>query len=199
MNLCRSPFSPFDSVLRMATLDSSEAIQPTWLMICVCAPVQSWSAQCGQNSHICRSCGLILLTGERPGFCCGPNGKYANEPHALPPLPEEFNIFLSDPRVSSVSRLLNLIFSFAALETSQEFPRFPAGPPAFVALSGRVYHHVRPDHRNSAVRWMLYDCYLQHLPIPHADANWVDTVPRRWIDSVADALLLINPFARDLQ
>ena len=158
-----------------------------------------WGLRRRNQTHKCSWCGLLLLTGERPGFCCGRNGKYMNDPARLPPLPIQFSAFLNDPRISSYSRLLNLIFSFAALESTQEFPSFGPGPPAFVAVAGRIYHRVRPDHNNSAVRWLLYNGFLQKLPIPHANANWADTIPNRWIDIVAQCLLDSNPFARGLQ
>ncbi|EIW77287.1 hypothetical protein CONPUDRAFT_27986, partial [Coniophora puteana RWD-64-598 SS2] len=89
--------------------------------------------------HACPTCGILFLTGERRGFCCGPNGsRYADVP-SLPPLPEQYGIFLNDPDISSKSRILNLIFSFAALETTHAFP-VNDGPRGFVAVWGRVYH-----------------------------------------------------------
>ena len=179
--------------------DESSASLPIWRTGNIPSFNLVWGLRRRGRDHECSWCGLSLLTGERPGFCCGPNGKYANDPPRLPPLPIQFSAFLNDPRISSNSRLLNLIFSFAALESTQEFPTFGPGPPAFVAVAGRIYHRVRPDHNNSAVRWLLYDGFLQRLPIPHADASWSDTIPEHWIDVVAQYLLGHNPFAQGLQ
>src|SRR6266849_1662093 len=72
--------------------------------------------------HKCPTCGVVLLTGERPGFCCGPNGSRFSDVKALPPLPAEFAQFIHDPNISKLSRQLNLILSFAALETTHPFP-----------------------------------------------------------------------------
>jgi hypothetical protein len=36
-------------------------------------------------------------------------------------------------------------------------------------MAGRLYHHIRPDHRDSAVRWLLYDGFANEC-IPFADA-----------------------------
>lgn len=96
-----------------------------------------------------------------------------------------------------MSRLLNLIFSFAALESSRDFPSIPPGGPAFLAMSGRLYHRIRADHRDSAVRWLLYDGFANNC-IPFADATWASKVPLSWIEAVQEALSDHNPFARAL-
>ncbi|KAH9991004.1 hypothetical protein BJV77DRAFT_910175, partial [Russula vinacea] len=111
-----------------------------WAIGPIKSPKLQWAATRRNNVHRCRYCNIELLTGETSGFCCGPNGKYANDPPPLPPLPEEFDLFYNHPHISAVSRLLNLIFSFAALESSHEFPPLPPGGPAFVAMEGRLYH-----------------------------------------------------------
>ncbi|KIJ49119.1 hypothetical protein M422DRAFT_94708, partial [Sphaerobolus stellatus SS14] len=88
----------------------------------------------------CGFCRISLLTGERSGgFCCGPRGKYANVVLPLPPLPAEFTWLANQPNISFLSRKLNLIFSFAAMETTESFPTL-TGPPGFLAIQGRVYH-----------------------------------------------------------
>jgi hypothetical protein len=170
-----------------------------WVIAPIRISTLHWGARRKNKKHECPWCGIELLTGENPGFCCGANGKYANDPERLPPLPAEFTIFLNDTRISSLSRLLNVIFSFAALETTHEFPNFVPGPPAFVAIAGRVYHRVRPSHEQSAVRWLLYDGFMRHLPMPHTNSSWADTVPQEWKDTVARALLTHNPFAQGLR
>ena len=81
-------------------------------------PSLQWGAHSRYGIHKCQHCGLELLTGERSGFCCGKNGKYTHELHALPALPEEYNTIINHPNISKSSRLLNLVFSFAAIETT---------------------------------------------------------------------------------
>ncbi|KIJ47375.1 hypothetical protein M422DRAFT_163970, partial [Sphaerobolus stellatus SS14] len=93
-----------------------------------------------QWNRNCSFCGLSLLTGERHGsFCCGPRGKYAHLIAPLPAMPEEFDWLSNQPDISMLSRKVNLIFSFAAMETTEEFP-VHIGPQGFVAIQGRVYH-----------------------------------------------------------
>ncbi|KIJ33384.1 hypothetical protein M422DRAFT_96029, partial [Sphaerobolus stellatus SS14] len=85
-------------------------------------------------------CNIPLLTGERDsGFCCGQGGKYTNVVEPLPPLPAEFEWLAAQPNISPLSQKLNLLFSFAALETTNAFPRLP-GPLGFDAIQGQVYH-----------------------------------------------------------
>lgn len=81
----------------------------------------------------CPFCGIQLLSGENAGFCCGPQGKYFNAVPPLPRLPDEFYTFLNDPQVSGLSRKLNLLFSFAALQTTAAFPNTADG---FLAIQG---------------------------------------------------------------
>ena len=154
-----------------------------------------WGARTRNGFHICHHCGLQLLTGECSGFCCGPNGKYANDLHALPPLPHEYNTLISDSRISKESRILNLIFSFASVETTHEFPNL-TGPPSFVAVQGKVYHWIRPTHQNSSLRWLLFDGFMQDkVPFPDKVAK----LPSTWIPSIRNALLCVNPFVRQLR
>ena len=79
--------------------------------------------------------------GEKPGFCCGPQGKYANLIPPLPPLPFEFHSFLMDACISALSCALNLLFSFASMEITEKFPS-NFGTHGFIAIQGKVYHHV---------------------------------------------------------
>ena len=168
--------------------------QPTWKMGPISSTKLSWGSQRAGQSHKCRTCGIPLLTGERPGFCCGPGGSKYHEVPSLPPLPVEYNVFLNHRDISHYSRILNLIFSFAALETSHAFPNID-GPPGFLAIQGRVYHRVRPTHVNSAVRWLLYDGFMQNIPHP----AWASLLPSTWIDAVRHALQSMNPFVTVLQ
>ena len=113
----------------------------------------------------------------------------------LPPLPSEFNTFLGDSCVSALSHILCLIFSFASLESSAEFPSF-GGPPGFFAVHGRLYHRVCPTHENSAVCWLLYDGFMADRA-PHQ--KWAKEVPADWIKAVSNALLQLNPFVSSLR
>ncbi|KIJ25043.1 hypothetical protein M422DRAFT_141813, partial [Sphaerobolus stellatus SS14] len=88
----------------------------------------------------CQYCQVALLTGERHGgFCCGQAGKYANVVPPLPPLPPEMEWLSVQPNISFLSRKLNLIFSFASMETTEQFPTH-TGPQGFLAIQGRIYH-----------------------------------------------------------
>ena len=168
--------------------------QPTWQISPISNMNLSWGGERGGQFHKCRTCGILLLTGERPGFCCGPGGSKYHEVPPLPPLPAQYNVFLNHRDISRNSRILNLIFSFAALETSHAFPNID-GPPGFLAIQGRVYHRVRPTHANSAVRWLLYDGFVQNIPYP----AWASLLPSTWIDAMRLALQNTNPFVTALQ
>src|ERR1700722_7357483 len=87
----------------------------------------------------------------------------------------------------------NLIFSFAALETTHSFPS-SQGPPGFVAIQGKVYHRIRPTHRDSAIRWLLYDGFMGNTPHQHL----ADLIPPHWIHALRSALLRVNPFVHSL-
>lgn len=169
----------------------------TWEIGAISSPRLEWGARRGETSHRCKTCHISLLTGEQSGFCCGPGGARFGDVRPLPPLPPEYNTFLSDSRISHLSRLLNLILSFASLETTQRFPEND-GPPGFMAIQGRVYHRVRPNHQNSAVRWLLYDGFLNTLP-PHREADWFDMVPPEWVTAFKNALLRVNSLASNLR
>ncbi|KAH9920032.1 uncharacterized protein BXZ73DRAFT_52434 [Epithele typhae] len=153
-----------------------------------------WGQIRAGSTHACRHCGVILLTGEESGFCCGTNGSKLNSFPPLPVLPIQYNQFLFDPKISSLSRALNLVFSFASLESSVPFFDV-GGPPGFWSVGGRIYHRVRPEHQNSAVHWLLYDKFDTTKP-PHK--KWADTLPSSWIEAVKGALLMQNPFVRRL-
>ena len=115
----------------------------------------------------------------------------------MPLLPFEYNSFINNPDISALSRILNLIFSFASLETTHPFST-NNGPPGFVAIQGCVYHRVRRDHHNSAVRWLLYDGHMQNFDLaPFQD--WVHQIPPDWLISMRSALLRLNPFVHSLQ
>ncbi|KAI0668644.1 hypothetical protein C8Q78DRAFT_979224, partial [Trametes maxima] len=105
----------------------------------ISSPCLRWGEVRAGRSHQCPTCHIPLLTGETPGFCCGPKGRRFADVPPLPPLPAEYQLFVNDPSLSSKSRTLNLIFSFASLETTAEFPNWH-GAPGFVAIQGRVYH-----------------------------------------------------------
>ena len=170
------------------------ALQPTWQIAPLSTARLHWGERRAGHVHSCRICGIILLTGERSGFCCGPGGSKYHEVPPLPPLPPEYQVFINHRDISRHSRILNLIFSFAALETSHAFPNMD-GPPGFLAIQGRVYHRIRPTHTNSAIRWLLYDGFMQNVPHPTSAA----LLPPAWIDAVRLALVSVNPFVMAVQ
>ncbi|KAI0640435.1 hypothetical protein C8Q79DRAFT_921552, partial [Trametes meyenii] len=111
----------------------------TWDIGLISTPSLRWGEVRAGRTHKCPTCGILLLTGETPGFCCGPKGRRFEDVPPLPPLPPEYQLFVNHPNISANSRILNLIFSFASLETTAEFPDWH-GVPGFVAIQGRVYH-----------------------------------------------------------
>ncbi|KAJ7303477.1 hypothetical protein DFH08DRAFT_644238, partial [Mycena albidolilacea] len=111
------------------------------------------------------------------------------------PGPPSTDTFINDHRISQSSRILNLVLSFASLETTHPFPEIP-GPFSFIAIQGRVYHRVRPSHENSTVRWLLYDRFMEFLP-PHT--AWASTIPVEWINALKQVLLHVNPLASALK
>lgn len=123
--------------------------QRNWEIGPITTPRLQWGAYIRRKKHECPMCGIELLTGEKPGFCCGPEGSKFQEVTPLPPLPAEYDVFINDPQISKKSRVLNLTFSFASLESTHDFPKIGGGP-SFVAMEGKIYHRVRPNHQNSA-------------------------------------------------
>ncbi|KAI5994452.1 hypothetical protein EDD15DRAFT_2107529, partial [Pisolithus albus] len=154
----------------------------------------TWGAVRNGRRHECPHCHIPLLTGERPGFCCGPNGSRLHDVSPLPPLPPQIQLLTEHPQISQLSRILNLVFSFASLETTHPFPD-EVTLPAFLAIQGCVYHRIRPTHRNSVVRWLLFDGFMQNIP----HAQWAATLPQGWIEQVRHALSTVNPFVGALQ
>ena len=138
----------------------------------------------------CTYCGVRLLTGERKGFCCGSNGKHLHKVPRLPPQSNEIRWLFTQPGISYLSRRLNLLFSFAAMETTGSMERLN-GPDGFVAIEGKVYHRLRPEARGTGLRWVLYDGY-DRSSTPHEGRR----VPMEWVDILKRALIRDNPFAR---
>lgn len=143
-------------------------------------------------SRSCNFCGVQLLTVEEPGFCCGKNGKYLQQVPALPPQSREINWLVMQPGISQLLRKLNLLFSFAAMETTGSFQRMP-GPDGFVVIQGKVYHRLRPEAKGMGLRWVLYDGYDRNATPRNGRG-----VPHQWIDVLKRALSRENPFAREL-
>ena len=140
--------------------------------------------------RFCNYCGISLLTGEIKGFCCGKEGKYLSGVPRLPPQSEEIKWLSIQPGISYLSRRLNLLFSFAAMETTGSMERLN-GPDGFLAIEGKVYHRLRPEVRNTGLRWVLYDGYDRDST-PHGGRN----VPLHWVDMLKRALIRDNPFSR---
>ena len=80
------------------------------------------------------------------------------------------------------------------METTHPFPTVP-GPPGFVAIQGRIYHRLRPNHDNSAVCWLLYDGFMRNMA---PFENLAQTLPANWIDALRNALLAYNPLVGGL-
>ena len=97
--------------------------------------------------------------------------------------------------ITLLSRRLNLVFSFASMETTAQFPNLQ-GIPACVAIQGKVYHRVRPQHADSAIHWILYDGFMQNVP---AHQEIASTLPAEWVASLQAALLNYNPFVQHLR
>ena len=165
----------------------------TWTIAPISTPRLTWGSSSNNRSadRRCRNCGVVLLTGEKAGFCCGPKGNRCSAVCRLPPLPNEFSTFLNSPDISRLSRKLNLIFSFAAMESTHAFPT--PGNPSFVAIAGRVYHRVRlRPQDDTAIRWMLYDGFSDSSIPHHTQAR---DIPSSWIRAVRTSLSQYNPFA----
>ena len=147
------------------------------------------------HAHECPWCHLPLLTGEKAGFCCGKDGTHLRDVSPLPPLPDEFRAFVNHPQFSTLSRQFNLLFSFASMETTANFPDTPAWA-GFLAIEGKVYHRIRPYDEHSSVRWMVYDGFHpSHIPYANTHAL---VIPPTWIFKMQQALQRLNPFARAL-
>ena len=172
----------------------NESESNPWQIGTIISPALTWGERQGNSYHRCRICNIELLTGERAGFCCGNGGKYFNNTIPLPPLPPQYDTFINNPDISSMSRVLNLIFSFASMETTHPFPVVP-GPPGFLAIQGRIYHRLRPNHENSAVRWLLYDGFMCNM-LPFR--SLADALPPNWITALRNALLAYNPLVGGL-
>ena len=74
-------------------------------------------------------------------------------------LPVQYAAFINHPHISSMSCVLNLIFSFASMEMRHPFPIVPS-PPGFLAIQCHIYHHVQPNHNNSSIHWLLFDGFM---------------------------------------
>lgn len=165
---------------------------PIWSITPICDMTLMWGAIRNGVVHACSYCGVLLLTSEEPGFCCGSGGSHLSNVAPLPALPPQYAMFINDPTVSRRSRTLNLLFSFAAMETTATFPDILYYQD-LMAIEGRVYHRIRATHRNSAVRWLLHDGFNPAaVPHPHLAAD----IPPTWIAALSQSLLLNNSFAR---
>lgn len=171
--------------------DNADASTNDWDICGISSPTLRWGGPCcNDRRHQCPHCGLILLAGETPGFCCGVNGSRLHDVAPLPPLPPAFNTFLNNPDISKSSCILNLLFSFASMESTHEFPQFNR-PAAMVTIQGKLYHRVRPHHRSSAMHWLLHDGFmLEKMP----QKALAEDVPLAWIQTVCDTLHRCNPF-----
>ncbi len=83
-----------------------------WLIGPISKPNLIWGNQRQGHIHECPVCHVSLLTGEKPGFCCGPNGSKYRDVPPLPPLPSEFNTFLNHPHISRPSHTTSAVWWF---------------------------------------------------------------------------------------
>lgn len=181
-------------VVTIHTSEPQTSTEHTWEIGPISSADLQWGAATRSHSgrHECPSCKITLLTGERPGFCCGPEGNRFALILPLPPLPEEYNLIISDEKSSRLSRRLNLMFSFAALESSHAFPT--PGNPSFIAISGKIYHRLRTGSESkSAVRWLLYDGF-DLSSAPHND----NSIPDHWVSLLRQCLLRVNLLTRSI-
>jgi hypothetical protein len=111
----------------------------------------------------------------------------------LPNLPEQYNAFITAPSVSELSRKLNLAFSFSALESTMEFPNMHGDH--MVAIQGKIFHRIRPNHQQSPIKWILYDGFEAHS---NPRTQHTEDIPLFWIRSLSAALRETNPFVRQL-
>ena len=89
----------------------------TWCIGPISSPRLEWGANRRGERHRCKYCGILLFTGEDGGFCCGPHGNWLHVAPPLPPLPYKLDALTQDSRISHALNTLNLIFSFASLES----------------------------------------------------------------------------------
>jgi len=76
----------------------------TWTITHISTPWLAWGSS--SNNHAadrrCKTCGVVFLTGEKAGFCCGPGGNRFSAVQPLPPLPNKFNTFLDSPDIFEI-------------------------------------------------------------------------------------------------
>lgn len=161
----------------------------SWLAQPIQSPVLNWDRSCN-------FCHVRLLSSERAvrPFCCG-GAVRANQYTPLPPLPPEYDVFINHSSISAQSRSLNLLFSFASLESTHEFPT-TGNNISFVVVQGRIYHRIRPEHGSSAIRWILYDGFELNRAPPFNPTQ--EDLPLAWINAVRQALSRDNPLVRTL-
>ncbi|KAK1993561.1 hypothetical protein LZ32DRAFT_517484, partial [Colletotrichum eremochloae] len=85
----------------------------------------------------CTFCSAVLLSTEKPGWCCVNGSRMASK---LPPYPPHFQSWIDTTTLplSAISRRLNYLFAFSAIGATEGFIHF--GVPADVVVSGRIYH-----------------------------------------------------------
>jgi hypothetical protein len=155
-----------------------------WQIASIATPHLTWGNVCHGQRHSCPNCGIILLTGEQPGFCCGPNGNRLQAIPPLPPLPPEFDVFMHDNHISQLSCKLNLLFSFTSLESTQTF--LTLGTPSFITIASCTYHYIHSQpHDDSAIWWILFDGFDSNR-MPHATHS--NQLPPEWVTSFRQAL-----------
>lgn len=164
----------------------------TWIIAPISTLQLTWGLS--SNNHAaarqCPTCGIMLLTSEKAGFAVVQTAIVSLLSNLSPPLPDEFNTFLNSPDISRVSQKLNLIFSFATMKSTHQFPT-PRNP-SFVAVAGRIYYHVCScPQDNTTIWWMLYAGF-DNSSIPHHVQ--AQDIPSLWIQATQTSLSQCNPF-----
>ncbi|KAH7099957.1 hypothetical protein BKA62DRAFT_620641, partial [Auriculariales sp. MPI-PUGE-AT-0066] len=124
----------------MPTVASLQRISLEWNCTCRTCGI-SVSPCCCLAVRTLRNASQVLTGEPIHDLCrfCGPKGK--NLLPRLPPYPAEWNAFIDSPDISTVSRILNNMFSLTALGVNNGVFFHFNQPPYCVTLNGgRVYH-----------------------------------------------------------
>ena len=166
----------------------------TWTIGNIISSACSWGNWHGNSFHRCWISNIDLLTGECGVFCYGIQGTYFNNTVPLPLLPSQYAAFINHPNISSLSLILNLIFSFTSIEMTHPFLTVP-GPPGFLTIQGCIYHCLQLNHQDSAVFWFLYDSFIHNMVLFE---DVTDILPPNWINVLWNALLTYSSLVRGL-
>jgi hypothetical protein len=134
-----------------------------WWRVCSCCV---WEA---------RPLSMLPAEPTTPHFnvACGRNVQHLNDVPPLPPSLVEYDMFINDPRISSFSQILNLIFSFMLMRLPTLYMRshkFPWYFCDFIRFSNRHWNSRLKPHFASAAQ----PCHLMSASCPpHTASHWV--------------------------